>query len=90
MRIVSSLVCILALCGAARAQTAEEGRLNLINVCMQASGAAAQRCTCFADTVLSNLAPGEVYWLMNGLDTPHTLQVGQLARRHCGVSFPGD
>ncbi len=84
------LVCLLAGISAASAQTAEQVRSQLIGVCMQASGAGEARCVCFTDTVLGNLAPGEALSLYHGQDTPHTLQVGLLARRQCGVRFPGD
>jgi hypothetical protein len=90
MRAVGSLICFLLLGSAAVAQDAAYARAQLIQVCMQASGAGQQRCVCFADTVLSRLAPGEVRLLWHGQDTPHTLQVGLIARQRCGVRFPGD
>ena len=90
MRIAGSLICLLSMSAVAQAQTAQDVRLKLVDVCMQASGAGQQRCTCFTDAVLSNLAPGEAILLYNGRDTPHTMQVGLFARRQCGVVFPGD
>jgi hypothetical protein len=85
MRTIAVSAILLLSSAVANAQDAPQVVQQLTALCMQASGADAQRCSCYANVVLGMLSPEDTIALLHGQETPNTERVNETAKARCGI-----